>query len=305
MNLEHMDLEFDTHLDGVTEGRPTRCRVVRPRVPEVSALPYVIVIHDIFGASPHWDDIGERFARAGYCAILPDLYGRLSVPSLSRERLSAARRFYASLVTDASWADGPKRDSALGSLQPDARDDIIETFRAMGLRSFTGDARRDDSGHSSAVARIVEVLTSEGASVTGAVGFCFGGTVALGAAVRSRAIQRTVMFYARPPSDYAMERLNGPVLAFYGNTDTEVTRTAGEFLAKSEGSVHSVRTIIYEAGHAFFDDTGGHYAAAPARDAWGRTLEFLRLEKPCPAQEERSRDRMDSSAPLQDGGRER
>lgn len=63
--------------------------------PAYAALPAeasrgMVVLHEIFGRQPEIDRVVERFARAGYAAIAPDLFHEGRVPCLRRALRSVA-----------------------------------------------------------------------------------------------------------------------------------------------------------------------------------------------------------------------
>jgi carboxymethylenebutenolidase len=77
-----------------------------------------------------------------------------------------------------------------------------------------------------------------------------------------------------------MDRLgetNAAMLVVYGGNDTRITsqRPQVEENLRAAGKTFEVK--VYEgANHAFFNDTGGSYNEAAARDAWQVTLAWFR-----------------------------
>jgi carboxymethylenebutenolidase len=80
--------------------------------------------------------------------------------------------------------------------------------------------------------------------------------------------------HVRP--DYAA--LQAPVLGIFGEQDTFVTPAAGrEIKANVERGGGRMQVHVYPAGHAFFNDTRPEaYDEPSAKDAWQKTLAFLR-----------------------------
>ena len=67
------------------------------------------------------------------------------------------------------------------------------------------------------------------------------------------------------------------VLAVYGGNDTRITGEADKVRAALQESGAPFDIQIYQgANHAFFNDTGGNYNEAAAKDAWARTLAWFR-----------------------------
>jgi len=109
------------------------------------------------------------------------------------------------------------------------------------------------------------------------VGFCWGGARSFTLAIESENLRAAVVFYGSTPP---LERLAGvkcPVLGIYGETDERITSRVPETAEAMNRAGKRFEYKIYPgAGHAFFNDTGERYDAAAAKDAWTRTLAFLR-----------------------------
>ncbi len=67
------------------------------------------------------------------------------------------------------------------------------------------------------------------------------------------------------------------MLGFYGGTDQRITGQLPAFVEAMGGAGKRFEHFVYErAGHAFFNDGRPSYDVAAARDAFPRTLAFLR-----------------------------
>ncbi len=113
----------------------------------------------------------------------------------------------------------------------------------------------------------------------GALGFCMGGQLAVFAATEHEQISACIDFYGIHPNvqpDFSTLRC--PVQAHFGNTDEFVTvEAARELIGKIEGAGGSIDAHFYETGHAFFNDSRPDaYSEAHAKQAWERSLSFLR-----------------------------
>lgn len=114
----------------------------------------------------------------------------------------------------------------------------------------------------------------------GAVGFCMGGQLALYAATaHPDVIHAVVDFYGifNPKVPVDLSALRSPVQAHFGANDRSVPREkADELVATIEATGVRCDAYVYEAGHAFFNDSRPQvYDAAAAQLAWRRTLTFL------------------------------
>lgn len=111
------------------------------------------------------------------------------------------------------------------------------------------------------------------------IGFCWGGARSFALATQSDRLKAAVVFYGSAPPEEKLKQLKVPVLGIYGELDTRITSAvpAVEKTLKEAGKSFEVE--IYEgAGHAFFNDAGERYNEAAAKDAWERTLRFLRAQ---------------------------
>src|SRR5580704_3875582 len=130
-----------------------------------------------------------------------------------------------------------------------------------------------------AIGRLLDDDATNSASV-GVVGFCMGGQLALFAAGANPAVTACVDFYGIHPNvtpSYA--NFVGPVLGIFAEHDSSASAEAVSSLAAeldAHGKSHEF--ITYPgANHAFFNDARPSvYNAEASKDAWARTLAFLR-----------------------------
>jgi len=111
----------------------------------------------------------------------------------------------------------------------------------------------------------------------GVMGFCWGGQRAFLYAAANPGLKATVVFYGSPPPEDKLAEIESPVLGIYGENDARVTSTVAATEAAMRNLGKSYEAKVYPgAEHAFFNETGPRYNEAAARDAWTRTLTFLR-----------------------------
>lgn len=109
------------------------------------------------------------------------------------------------------------------------------------------------------------------------VGFCWGGARSFTLATEDARLRAAVVFYGSTPPPEALARTHCPVLGLYGETDERITSRVPETEAAMKAAGKAFEYKIYPgAGHAFFNDTGERYNEEAAKDAWARTLAFLR-----------------------------
>ena len=197
----------------------------------------VVVIQEWWGLVDHIVDVCDRLSAEGFTALAPDLYHGKTVPN--REPDEAA-----------------KAEMAL-DLERAARD-------LSGAVDFL-QAHPSVRGHGVAV-----------------VGFCMGGGLALWlATLRPDAVRAVVPFYGIAPngSEPDWSALTAAVEGHYAeHDDLADPESVAAFEAQLRALGKEVQVFSYPGTrHAFFNDTRPEvYDEDAARQAWVRTLEFLR-----------------------------
>ena len=110
----------------------------------------------------------------------------------------------------------------------------------------------------------------------GAVGFCYGGSIANILATRIPDLGAAVPFYGGQPSAEDAAKIKAPLMLQFAETDDWVNKgwPAYETALKAAG-------VKYEAfkypgtQHGFLNDTTPRYDEAAAKLAWKRTIEFF------------------------------
>jgi carboxymethylenebutenolidase len=122
----------------------------------------------------------------------------------------------------------------------------------------------------------------------GAVGFCYGGGMALRAAVENIGVDAAVAYYGRPLSAEDTKRLRVPVMLHYAGNDERVNAGIPEFRAAldAQGAIYSVN-MYPGTEHGFNNDSSAaRYNEEAARLAWSRTIAFFDSNlKPQPPKE--------------------
>jgi carboxymethylenebutenolidase len=119
---------------------------------------------------------------------------------------------------------------------------------------------------------------ARGNGKVGVIGFCMGGALALASACHVEGLSAIVPFYGIPPAekvDYA--KVTAPILAHVAKKDEWVTVAKADALkAQLDGLGKSMVLEVYDAGHAFVNDTRPEaYDAPSAKLAWERSIDFL------------------------------
>jgi carboxymethylenebutenolidase len=112
----------------------------------------------------------------------------------------------------------------------------------------------------------------------GAVGFCYGGRLAMMLASRSREIDAVVPYHPGPTSAADVARLSVPVQIHQGTADRNVPVQQIKDLEKMlKAQKTPVEVYWYDgADHGFLAYTRPYYRPNFAKDSWDRTVNFLR-----------------------------
>jgi carboxymethylenebutenolidase len=197
----------------------------------------IIVIHENAGLSDHIRDIARRLAKEGYVALAPDF--------LSRQ--------------GGTMKVNPKGGGLSNIRETTPWQNVAEDVEA----GFT----------------YLNVLPDVRADKHGLLGFCWGGEVTFASATQVKSLDAVVVFYGRSPSPLDLvKNIRAPLMAHYGEKDPGVNKGIDETVAtmKKYNKVYDYK-IYSGAQHAFNNDSKAErYHAQAAKEAWARTLDFLK-----------------------------
>lgn len=205
--------------------------------------PAILIISDVFGASPFYQEMAGRLAHEGYTCLLPDFFFR--VGPLAQMTGEAAMARAAKLRDDSTLAD---IDAALSYL---SEQDDIEP-KAAGVMGFC-------------MGGTLALATAERNSNTGATCVFYGFPVN-----RRPSPGRELS----PITDVA--RIQAPLIGFWGDQDAGVGMENVQRLDQELNRLNKdYEIIIYPgAGHGFMARRSEADTAA-AEDAWPKMLQFF------------------------------
>ena len=243
---------IQTDTNGLTAGE-VQIPVSGGQIPGYRAMPskggnfpVVLVVQEIFGVHEHIKDVCRRFAKAGYCAVAPELY---------------ARQGDVSKITDVQQII-----NTVVSKVPDAQvmSDLDATVAWAGRNSRANAQRVAIAGFCWG-GRIVWLYAA------------LSGNVKAGAAFYGRLEGDTNAMTPKNPIDYA-GGLRAPVIGFYGGKDTGIPQSSVSKMKISLDVVDSTSEInVYpNADHGFHADYRPTYNAEAAKDAWAKTMAWFK-----------------------------
>ncbi|HEY7297456.1 MAG TPA: dienelactone hydrolase family protein [Xanthobacteraceae bacterium] len=108
------------------------------------------------------------------------------------------------------------------------------------------------------------------------VGFCMGGTVAFLAATRLHGLSAAIAYYGGQIAKFADEKPKVPIEMHFGEKDQSIPMSDVEIIRKKrpEAEIYTYP----DAGHGFHCDERASYNEKAAKQAWTRSMEFLKKQ---------------------------
>ena len=247
----------------------------------------IIVMPDVRGLHPYYEELALRFAEAGVDALAIDYFGRSAGIGI-RERptdFDFMSHVGETRFSNLSWDVQAAAEMLRGLGAGGAAGGGAGSAGAGGAGSAAGGAAGSAAG---ALGGNSGGAPRRGRAVF-TIGFCFGGRLAFLANTLGLDLAGSIGFYGWPvgsrgdipaPAD-STGLMTAPVLGIFGGADKgippEAVETFRDALAAT-GIPHEV--VSYPAApHSFFDRKAEDFASASA-DAWERVLAFIRTNTP-------------------------
>jgi carboxymethylenebutenolidase len=218
------------------DGTRVAARLARTDAPRP---PGTVILPDVRGLHPYYEDLADRLADAGATAVAIDLYARTAGPGYRDERFDPA----------------PHRETA--------RDEHVRTdVRAAAVALREAGAR---------------TVVAMGFCFGGRAAFMQASQPGIDGAIGLYGWPARIEEGGSSPIGEAREGLvRAPVLAMYGGADQKITPDQIEEYDRAletAGVTHESH-VYPGAPHSFFDRRMADHAA-DCRDAWDRILRFL------------------------------
>jgi carboxymethylenebutenolidase len=220
----------------VFDGSAMSCYVAHPD--DGGTHPGLIVFQEAFGVNAHIRDVTERFARAGYVAIAPELFHRTG-PGFESDYVEkkGVGEQMGALTDEGLIADAQAAYTWLTQQESVEKEKISAVGFCMGGRTA--------------------FLANAALPLQAAVSF-YGGGIAQNNL--SRAIDQ-----------------HGPLLLLWGGKDAHITAEHREAVTRAlDAAGKEYANIVFSYGdHGFFCDARASYSKRAAGEAWPLVLQFL------------------------------
>ena len=240
-----------TGTDGLVAGE-VKIPVADGEIPGYRAMPaqgkhfpVVLVVQEIFGVHEHIKDLCRRFAKAGYCAVAPELYARQGDVS----KISDWKQIFAEVV----------------SKVPDAQvmSDLDATIAWAG-KSSSGDAKHVAITGFCWGGRIVWLYAAHNPKLKA------------GVAWYGRLKGEATALQPKYPLDVVAD-LKAPVLGLYGAKDQGIPLADVDAMRAALVAARQPSDIFVfpEAGHGFLADYRPSYSEKDAKEGWAKCLAWF------------------------------
>jgi carboxymethylenebutenolidase len=203
----------------------------------------VIVIQEAFGVTDHIQDVCRRFAAEGFVAVAPHIFHRSGDPTIAYDKMQEVIPHVMQVKAEGLEAD---------------IDATLAYLKSAGFEP----------------------------KQVGIVGFCLGGSVAaliaerqpLGAAVTYYGGGISQGRFGAAPLTELAPKFKTPWLGLYGDVDQSIPFTEVEMLRRAAKKAPVPTDVVRysDADHGFnCDARPTAYHEASAKDAWGRTIQWL------------------------------
>ncbi len=214
--------------------------------------PAIILIHEVWGLNDHIKSIADRLCQEGFMVLTPDLLTNTELEKVVKPE-------FQKILFD-------EQERAKHQVELRA---MMAPFKSPQFATNTTDKLRTCYDY---------LLSQDKIGKIGVMGFCFGGTYSFNLSIWQQSLAAAVPFYGHfEHSDKDLSRIMSPILAFYGEQDTNLTDKLPELERRMKQAHKDFEYKVYpNCGHAFFNDTNPlTYNKPAAEDSWSRALEFL------------------------------
>ena len=237
--------------------------------PTTGKYPGVIVIHEAFGLNEQIRGVARRYAQEGYVTIAPNLFTR-NADVMNEKNIEATMRHMWALPPDKRT--DPDTIQGVISKMSETEKKVANIF-FLGREKMEKQMAQDLSDCRSYLQRLDFVNGEK----LGIMGFCLGGGLTYQLSTL-HPFSASVPFYgANPKPLESIEKISGPVLAFYAGEDERINSGLPSLVEAMVKYKKQFSLKIYKgAQHSFFNEMRPSYNEEAASDAWESSLAFFK-----------------------------
>ncbi len=253
-----------------SDGAEMDAYICRPSQAQSIPQPAIIVVHEAFGLNNQIRGVAKRFAGQGFVAIAPNLFTR-NADVMNEKNIESAMR--------PLWSIPPEKRNDPSSIQ-ELMKSMTETQRNVIKIFFMGRETMEKQMVKDLLdcASFLQHQTYVNGNKLGITGFCLGGglTYQLSTVYPFSA---SVPFYGANPKPLdSVEKIKGPVLAFYAGEDEGINAGVADLVKSMIKYKKDFQMKLYAgAQHSFFNETRPSYNERVAKDAWNSAVDFFNL----------------------------
>ncbi|MEY4576103.1 MAG: hypothetical protein RL701_806 [Pseudomonadota bacterium] len=242
---------------------PVSAHLARPTVTNgKESFPAILLLQEGLGVTQHLLRLAQRYAKAGYVTLVPDLYSH----EPAHKQLSEA-----DILRALPLARADNRDVLIAALpaeqQAGARA-VAAWFDQRNPATYFPDAQ--------AALQYLKQHRSVRANAIASIGFSLGGGLSAQLAAAGAELAAGVIFYGQGPAAERVEALRYPLLGHYAENDPSITPHVPALQEKLRAAGKRLTAHVYPGTqHGFFSDSRPVYKREAAELAHARTLEFL------------------------------
>lgn len=242
-------------------------------------------------------------AAIAICVLLLLIVNSKEVPAANEERpvVSESIRYYGPangfLAMPAKGGDYPgvimvhEWWGLNNHIKDQARELAKEGYIVLAVDLFKGEVAETPARAEELVGQVVQEeamanmkmaanwLRSKGVSKIISIGWCFGGRKSIELALSGEPLAATVIYYGQLETDIEKVRtISWPVLGIFGEEDSSIpVSSVREFESVLDGlGVYNEIYVYPGVGHAFANPSGDNYHPEETKDAWIKTVVFLK-----------------------------
>jgi len=243
--------------------------LARPKIDASESFPGIIVIHEAYGLNEQIKGVTRRYAEQGFVAIAPNLFVR-NGEIMNEKNVESAMKQLWSLPTEKRR--DPNTIQGLMKKMPEMDRKVMQIF-FLGREAMEKQMAEDLMNCKDHLRQQRYVKADR----LGITGFCMGGGLTYQLSTMYPFAASVPFYGANPKPLESINKLSGPVLAFYAGEDEGINSGIPSLVESIVKYKKAFQMKIYKgAQHSFFNETRPVYNKEASDDAWESAIAFFR-----------------------------